>query len=1218
MCGSKGTQTVTQQQQTQPNPAAYSAYLSMLGRAGNVAGLPFVPFPGQGVAPINPTQLAGIGQIATSASLAQPGYEFASMLDAAASNPLTAGNIMNYYNPFQQQVVSNTENWLNTLNAQQQQQVIGNAAAQGALGGDRSAIAQAITAQGQAAAEAPVISGLEAQGYNQALQTAAQQYQQNPEQAAAIMASLAAGQQGAALAGGQALTQAGTLQQQTQQAQDQFAYQQYLQQQGFPYQVAQWLAGIYTGVGSQMGGTGTAQTQQPAPSWLASALGLGITGAGMYANSQNPNNTNVFSDERLKEDAVKVGETKDGQPIYRFKFKGDPRTHIGLMAQDVEKKHPEAVGLDASGYKTVDYEKATDHAVKRKGYQGGGVPTGPGYTLSGGFAAPYGGPYGGGGGLYGGGGSGITHGAGPPRISFLPPQQQQQQQGGQDILNNALKMAGKGVGPKGSVAPGGMDDPALQSATPGIGDIGLAGDQTASVAGLPGADVLGGADVGALGDVTAGMGGDLLGGSFDLASTLPAIGDIGLGTDALAGLGGAMAGGDLLAGGDALMALALLQSGGRANYPGGIALPARNRINLPMRGGLGMPSFVRGTPQKGYQEGGSPQFADPSDTVAEAIMKNQEIAQELTPQSTDAGLAAFNDTSKPNWQRVGLSGPPSAAQLSDADSPQAAAMANTIRRNLSGSSPMMSASYAPGSDAASAIANVVGRPRTGMALGFAGAPGEDGGVGGGYTPTEMPTPPPASRRTPPTALPDYYSGSPGSAMIAAGLGILSRVGQPGVTTAGAIFGGGAQGLAGYLGGQASAEMEARKLDQAAKAEQDRINIEGQRLDVERYRAGLEQLQPLTGYETPEGHPIGIDKRRPGVAYDLVTGKQVDPDTGVRNTRLQWKPYPNKITEGGDPVMQNGQGQFMNATTHEIMGPGTKIIDAKINPIPEQDVQSRAYQLGLGDMKSAYSGFGYGDSLNKQRVRTAALKQLTDNGMTVQEASEYLSNQEQEWHARGMGLGAEARTAATREANLKMILRAADAAVPAALDASKDVWRTGFVPLNHFIQSAMTNTGSPQEIKFGMANLQLAEHWARAMNPTGQMRESDRDLALKYLNTAQNPEAYQAAVKQLQVQIQREQNAVAGFRKDNGRDATMGKSDGLTAADNRAELNKGVGGGATTTTTTTTPAPTATTPPATVDARDIQALKDNADNPAAKAAIDKKYGAGTADRILGKP
>ena len=301
-----------------------------------------------------------------------------------------------------------------------------------------------------------------------------------------------------------------------------------------------------------------------------------------------------------------------------------------------------------------------------------------------------------------------------------------------------------------------------------------------------------------------------------------------------------------------------------------------------------------------------------------------------------------------------------------------------------------------------------------------------------------------------------------------------------------------------------------------------------------------------------------------------------------------------------------------------MGPGTKIIDAKINPIPEQDVQSRAYQLGLGDMKSAYSGFGYGDSLNKQRVRTAALKQLTDNGMTVQEASEYLSNQEQEWHARGMGLGAEARTAATREANLKMILRAADAAVPAALDASKDVWRTGFVPLNHFIQSAMTNTGSPQEIKFGMANLQLAEHWARAMNPTGQMRESDRDLALKYLNTAQNPEAYQAAVKQLQVQIQREQNAVAGFRKDNGRDATMGKSDGLTAADNRAELNKGVGGGATTTTTTTTPAPTATTPPATVDARDIQALKDNADNPAAKAAIDKKYGAGTADRILGKP
>ncbi|NBT33463.1 MAG: hypothetical protein EBT13_16620, partial [Rhodobacteraceae bacterium] len=68
--------------------------------------------------------------------------------------------------------------------------------------------------------------------------------------------------------------------------------------------------------------------------------------------------------------------TYDGQEIVRFKYKGEPGTRIGLVAQDVEKKHPEAVGL-AGGYKTVDYDKATDEAAERaphKAYGGGLSP----------------------------------------------------------------------------------------------------------------------------------------------------------------------------------------------------------------------------------------------------------------------------------------------------------------------------------------------------------------------------------------------------------------------------------------------------------------------------------------------------------------------------------------------------------------------------------------------------------------------------------------------------------------------------------------------------------------------------------------------------------------------------------------------------------------------------------------------------------------------------
>jgi hypothetical protein len=73
--------------------------------------------------------------------------------------------------------------------------------------------------------------------------------------------------------------------------------------------------------------------------------------------------------------------------------------------------------------------------------------------------------------------------------------------------------------------------------------------------------------------------------------------------------------------------------------------------------------------------------------------------------------------------------------------------------------------------------------------------------------------------------------------------------------------------------------------------------------------------------------------------------------------------------------------------------------------------------------------------------------------------------------------------------------------------------------------------NPELRRFGMANLQLAEHWARAMNPTGVMRESDRDLALGFLSTADTKDTYRQVVNQLKTQITRERDAVRGARGD---------------------------------------------------------------------------------------
>jgi hypothetical protein len=61
-----------------------------------------------------------------------------------------------------------------------------------------------------------------------------------------------------------------------------------------------------------------------------------------------------FSDERLKEDITKVGETEGGSNIYTFRYKGSPMMTMGVMAQE----HPEAAVRDpATGFLRVDLAK---------------------------------------------------------------------------------------------------------------------------------------------------------------------------------------------------------------------------------------------------------------------------------------------------------------------------------------------------------------------------------------------------------------------------------------------------------------------------------------------------------------------------------------------------------------------------------------------------------------------------------------------------------------------------------------------------------------------------------------------------------------------------------------------------------------------------------------------------------------------------------------------
>lgn len=353
MGGKSGTTT---QQVTIP-PEVMARYNAVNARAEDVAKQPFQQYGTTAesfVAPLTPTQQAGIVNTNMAAGMAQPFYGAATGLTMAGAQgigALTPGQIGYYQNPFTQAVVDPTLQALQQQQGMERSALAGRQAMSGAFGGDRAGLERANLARQQALGTAQAISPLYSQGYQQAVQTAAGQQGvlaadlARSMQAGQQLAGLGAGAQAAALQGAQGQLGAGQIQQQTEQAGKQALYNQFLQQQGYPFQVAQFLANIAMGTGALSGSTTT--TTQP---------------------------TGFFSDERLKDDAEQIGETFDGQPIYRYKYKGDDRTQIGLMAQNVEKRHPEAVGL-AAGYKTVDYEKATDEAAShgRSRHYAGGV-----------------------------------------------------------------------------------------------------------------------------------------------------------------------------------------------------------------------------------------------------------------------------------------------------------------------------------------------------------------------------------------------------------------------------------------------------------------------------------------------------------------------------------------------------------------------------------------------------------------------------------------------------------------------------------------------------------------------------------------------------------------------------------------------------------------------------------------------------------------------------
>lgn len=255
-------------------PAGISQLNDIWSRVSAAASTPYQTYTGQQVADLNPTQQGGINNITNATSYLDTARDYAT----AGAQGITPDQIAQYYNPFQRDVVNATQANFNESNAQQDERQKGNSIASGAWGGDRAGVSRAILARQQDLAQAPVIAGLNSQGFNLALSAA------QADRAAKAQGGYQFGALGnSAIGQGQAQIGAGSVQQGNDQAKLNAQYQEFMRQQAFPYQQAQFLSSAGLPAVTAMGGTtaGATSSQAAQPSPLSQIIGAGTAIAGL-------------------------------------------------------------------------------------------------------------------------------------------------------------------------------------------------------------------------------------------------------------------------------------------------------------------------------------------------------------------------------------------------------------------------------------------------------------------------------------------------------------------------------------------------------------------------------------------------------------------------------------------------------------------------------------------------------------------------------------------------------------------------------------------------------------------------------------------------------------------------------------------------------------------------------------------------------------------------
>ncbi len=117
-----------------------------------------------------------------------------------------------------------------------------------------------------------------------------------------------------------------------------------------------------------------------------------------------------------------------------------------------------------------------------------------------------------------------------------------------------------------------------------------------------------------------------------------------------------------------------------------------------------------------------------------------------------------------------------------------------------------------------------------------------------------------------------------------------------------------------------------------------------------------------------------------------------------------------------------------------------------------------------------------------------------------------------------GMMAGSRVLGARTANIQLAAGEAAQMIPLAVEASKNVARSGFLPFGKVQVMFDDQTNVPELRQFAAANLALINTYARAISPTGVPTQADKEHARKILSIAQDQTSYEATVNQMKKEM----------------------------------------------------------------------------------------------------